>query len=160
MTKTLLVLVGITLGALLPPHLAAAQVSTVRVTGAFAPAAPAGRTTAVYMNLQGGPDRLISVASDAAGQAELRETIVEGGAISTRGVGGVLVNPGQATRLAPGGLHILLSGLKRPLKDGDTVTLTLTFERAGKVTAPIPVARTASAATSNVAVPGLRSPGR
>lgn len=160
MTKALFVVLSLALAAGILATPAMAQVSTVRVTEAFARAAPAGRATAVYMKLQGGPDRLIGVSTDAAGQAELRETVVEGGAISTRPVGGVLINPGAATQLAPAGLHILLSGLKRVLKDGDTVILTLTFERAGKVTAAVPIARNASAVQPSVPVPGLRGPAR
>lgn len=139
---------------------AGAQTSTVRVTEPFARAATAGRAGAVYMNLQGGPDRLISASSDVAGRVELRETFIEGGVVSARPVGGVLVNPGLATRLQPGGLHIMLVDLKRALKDGDTITLVLTFERAGKLTVPVPIARAGAAARPNVAAPGLRGSGR
>ena len=160
MTKTLFVLVGLALSAMLSPPTTMAQTSSVRIGEPFVRAAAAGRAAAVYMQVQGGPDRLVSVTSDAAGQAELRESVVESGAVSTRPVGGILINPGVATKLAPGGLHILLIALKRALKDGETIVLTLTFERAGKVTVPVPVARNASAARPNVAVPGLRGPSR
>ena len=151
----LTLLFGLTTPILFHPAPATAQTSSIRVTEPFARAAPAGRATAAYMSIQGGPDRLTSASSDVAGQVELRETTVEGGVLSTRPVGGALINPGVATRLAPGGLHIVLINLKRALKDGDTVTLTLTFERAGRVTVPVPIARNAAAAQPNAAVPGL-----
>jgi len=80
--------------------------------------------------------------------------------MSMRPVGGILINPGIATRLAPGGLHIMLMDLKRPLKEGDSITLTLTFERAGKQTVIVPVARAGAPAGPSVAVPGLAGPRR
>jgi copper(I)-binding protein len=136
----------------------AAQNVTVRISEPFARAAPAGRAAAAYMNIQGGPDRLIGASCDIAGQVELHETAMDGGVVSMRPVGGILINPGIATRLAPGGLHVMLMDLKRPLKDGDNVTLTLTFERAGKRTVIVPVARTGARTGPSVAVPGLAGP--
>lgn len=160
MKRSLLAICALALAGLTFPLPATAQTSSVRVTEPFARAAAAGRATAVYMNIQGGPDRLTGVSSDAAGQVELRETTVDGGALLTRPVGGALINPGLATRLTSGGLHIVLINLKRALKDGDTITLTLTFERAGKVTVPVPIAQNAAAVRPSVAVPGLRGPSR
>ena len=160
MKKTVLLLAGLALASLSFAPQATAQTSNVRVSESFVRAAPAGRGAAVYMSLQGGPDRLVGVTSDAAGQVELRETIVENGAMSTRPVGGMLINPGVATRLAPGGLHIMLLNLKRPLKDGESINVTLIFERAAKATVPVPVAQSSAAVRPNVAVPGLRTGNR
>ena len=139
MQKLLCVLFGLTLAAL--PGAGSAQNSTVRVTEPFARAAAAGRTAAAYMNLQGGPDRLLGATSDVAGRVELHETMMENGIMSMRPVAGVAVSPGAATRFAPGGLHIMLVDLKRPLKEGDTISLELNFERARKQTVIVPVAR-------------------
>lgn len=137
-----------------------AQSSAVRVTEAFARVSQDGRTAAAFMNIQGGPDRLVGVASDAADLVELRETVRTEGVVSTRPVAGVLITPGVATRLTPSGQHIVLSNLKRPLRDGDGLSLVLTFARAGKVTVPVPVARVAEPPRPNVAVPGLAGPRR
>jgi len=136
----------------------AAQNSTVRISEPFARATPAGRAAAAYMNIQGGPDRLVGASTDVAAHADLHETAMEGGVMSMRPVGGILINPGIATRLAPGGLHIMLIDLKRPLKEGDNITLTLTFERAGKRTVIVPVARAGAPTGPSVAVPGLAGP--
>jgi copper(I)-binding protein len=35
--------------------------------------------------------------------------------------------------LAPGGMHLMMMGLKEPLKQGERVPLTLVFEKAGKI---------------------------
>ncbi|MSP03881.1 MAG: copper chaperone PCu(A)C [Acetobacteraceae bacterium] len=139
MQKIILLLFGLILAAL--PGTGWAQNFAVRVTDPFARAGAAGRAAAAYMNLQGGPDRLTGVASDAAGRVELHETTMENGIMSMRPVAGVTVSPGAATRLAPGGLHIMLVDLKRPLKEGDMITLELRFERAGKISVVVPVAR-------------------
>ena len=40
-----------------------------------------------------------------------------------------------------GGMHIMLVGLKQPLKEGQTFALTLTFAKAGKVNVKVPVAK-------------------
>ncbi len=138
------------------PHVVWAQVSTVRITEAFVPPAAAGRATAAYLKLQGGPDRLVSARSDSAGRVELHETVVENGATAMRPVGGVIINPGIATQFGPGGLHVMLSDLRHTLKEGETLSLTLTFERAGKATIAIPIARNAAAVRPSAAIPGLR----
>ncbi len=160
MTRRALLFACLLLSSMAAPRHAGAQTSTIRITEAFARAAPAGRAAATYMNIQGGPDQLVGVSSDAAAQVELHETVIEGGVMTMRPVGGILINPGVATRLAPGGLHIMLNNLKKALKDGDTFTLTLTFERAGKQTVVVPVAREGATAQPSVSVPGLRGPGR
>jgi len=45
------------------------------------------------------------------------------------------VAPGARVELKPGSYHLMLIGLKRALTPGQTVTLTLRFERAGALTA-------------------------
>jgi copper(I)-binding protein len=48
-------------------------------------------------------------------------------------VQGVDLKPSTTTELRPGGLHVMLEGLKQPLKEGDNIPLTLTFEKAGSI---------------------------
>jgi copper(I)-binding protein len=72
-------------------------------------------------------DRLIAVACACAMGAEIH------GADATGDVGpvdGVSLPPDEVVRFSPGGPHIVLVGLTRPLAAGDTVTLTFTFEHA------------------------------
>jgi copper(I)-binding protein len=56
-----------------------------------------------------------------------------------RPVEAVEVTPGESTVLKPGGLHVMLMGLKAPLKKGKIFTLTLTFEKAGSVDVAVEV---------------------
>ena len=95
-----------------------------------------GGVSAAYMtlhNLAGETDRLVSVASDAAESAEMHMTQVENDVATMRQVDSIEVPPQGETELKPGGLHIMLIGLKHELKAGDKVRLTLQFEKAGAV---------------------------
>jgi copper(I)-binding protein len=49
------------------------------------------------------------------------------------------VEPGKPVALKPGSLHIMLLGLKQPLRRGDRFPLTLTFEKAPPVTVDVAI---------------------
>ena len=113
------------------------------VTEAWARATPPGTSVgAVYVTLENrGPsdDRLVSVASPAAKSAMLHETIEEGG-VSTMRESENAIAPGSTIEMKPGGAHIMLTGLTKPLKEGETVGVVLSFEKAGEVRAEAKVA--------------------
>ena len=72
-------------------------------------------------------DRLTGVSTPVAGTAELHQTINENGVLRMRPVSdGMALPPGHAVTFAPGGLHVMLMDLKRPLTQGDVFPLTLT----------------------------------
>jgi len=79
------------------------------------------------------PDRLLAAATDAARVVELHTHIREGEVMRMRPVPDIPIPPGQTVVLQPGGLHVMLIGLTRPLVQGERVPLTLRFERAGEV---------------------------
>ena len=80
------------------------------------------------------PDRLVSAKSAAAGAVQVHEMKMEGNVMRMREVdGGLAIAPGATVTLAPGGLHIMLMGLKAPLRQGEKVPLTLVFEKAGSI---------------------------
>ncbi|HEX2116435.1 MAG TPA: copper chaperone PCu(A)C [Alphaproteobacteria bacterium] len=92
------------------------------------------RNSAAYMTLTNRgaePDRLLKAATAAAGKAELHTTIRDGDVLRMREVQSVELKPGAAVKFAPGGMHVMLLDVK-PLKAGETFTLTLEFEKAGK----------------------------
>ena len=76
--------------------------------------------------------RLVEVRSSAASVVELHEMSMEGTTMKMRAVPGIELPAGQAVALKPGGLHVMLMGLKQPLKEGQTVTLTLVVEGLDK----------------------------
>jgi copper(I)-binding protein len=79
-------------------------------------------------------DRLIGGSADIAAKAELHEMAVNNGVMKMRPLDkGLAIEPGKTVKLAPGGYHLMLLDLKRPLKQGEQVPVTLEFEKAGKV---------------------------
>ncbi|WP_119461931.1 copper chaperone PCu(A)C [Rhodospirillaceae bacterium SYSU D60014] len=84
-------------------------------------------------------DTLIAVASPVAERAELHRSEAEDGVMKMRSVEAIKVAPGAPVIFAPGGLHIMLHGLKQPLTEGSRFPLALTFEKAGSVTVEVVV---------------------
>jgi hypothetical protein len=78
-------------------------------------------------------DRLVKISTPVAMKASLHRSEMAGGLMHMRLVEALAVEPGEPTVLKPGGLHVMLMGLKAPLKKGQAFTLTLTFENAGSV---------------------------
>lgn len=105
----------------------------------------AGRNvTAAYVKItNAGPeDRLVSVACDCAGKAELHEMKMDGAVMKMRALPeGLVLQSKQVTALAPGGNHIMLFDLKKAYKDGDEVQMELTFAKQGKVKAKFHVVK-------------------
>jgi copper(I)-binding protein len=94
--------------------------------------APGQRTAGVYMQLESAAAAaLVAVETPVAAKAELHMMSMEGGVMRMRPIGKLDLPAKTAVKLAPGGLHLMLTEVKRPLKTGDTVPLTLTIEAAG-----------------------------
>ena len=103
-------------------------------TRATPPTAPAGGGFLTVTNTGTTPDRLVSAKSPAAGSVQVHEMKMDGNVMRMREVdGGLAIAPGATVTLAPGGLHIMLMGLKAPLRQGEKVPLTLVFEKAGSI---------------------------
>jgi copper(I)-binding protein len=83
------------------------------------------------VNNGAGSDRLVGVSSDAATHAMLQSTSTEDGVMRMRHMADGLAIPSKAAiELSPGRTHIMLTGLKQPLKRGETIELRLDFERS------------------------------
>jgi copper(I)-binding protein len=112
------------------------RAGAVRILTAWARATP-GPTAAVYLDLRNegsAADRLIAAASPAAERIELHEHRSAGGVMSMATLAGLEVPPGETVQLRPGSIHLMLFGLKHPLRPGDRLPLTLTFEKGGETT--------------------------
>jgi copper(I)-binding protein len=111
----------------------AAQTGGVEISDAWARATPGGAENgAAYLTLVSpSGDRLTGVASPAAAKAQVHEMTNDGGVMKMREVTAVDLPPGKPVTLKPGGLHIMMMGLKHPLRPGQTVPLTLHFEKSG-----------------------------
>lgn len=82
---------------------------------------------------KGGADSLAKASSPAAGRVELHRIIHDGDRARMGRIGNIRLPKGKSVELKPGGLHIMLMGLKRRLKEGETFPLSLYFAEAGKV---------------------------
>ncbi len=100
---------------------------------------PNGAAYLTLVNRGKTPDRLIAAASPVAKRARLHTHLMAGGIMKMRPVSAIDVAPQSPTVLQPSGLHIMLFGLKKPLNEGETFPLTLTFERAGQITLDVTV---------------------
>ena len=87
------------------------------------------RGTGAFMKIvsaQGG--RLVGVQTPVANSAEVHEITMQGDVMAMRAIESLELPAGKAVELRPGGHHLMLLGLKQPLKAGETVALTLTVE--------------------------------
>ena len=101
-----------------------------------------GKTGAVYFSLVGGGkrgDRLVAAASEVAGRAEIHTHIEDNGIFRMRKVAAVEVPAGRTVEFRPGGYHVMLMGLRKPLEKGHRFDLDLHFETAGKRTVRVVV---------------------
>lgn len=98
------------------------------------PSAPTGAGYLSVKNTGTTPDRLLSVSSPAAGAVQVHDMKMDGSVMRMRELDGPLeIKPGETVTLAPGGMHLMMMGLKEPLTQGERVPLTLVFEKAGKI---------------------------
>ena len=127
--------------ALLSPAVPAATAQEARagdlaVQQPWTRAAGQGATGAGFLSISNrgaAADRLLSATTPAARAVELHTMLRNGDVMRMRAVEAVEIPPGQTVALRPGGLHMMLVGLSRPLREGETVPVTLRFERAGEV---------------------------
>jgi periplasmic copper chaperone A len=98
--------------------------------------APGQKTAAGYMTLRNKsaqPDRLIGGSSPVAAKVETHVHIKDGEILRMREVKSYDIPAKGAFELKPGGAHLMLVDLKRPLKEGERIPLVLKFEQSGEV---------------------------
>jgi len=116
-----------------------------------------GGTGAVYLTVLNGlnkPLRLTSVAGEVAKAVEIHETVNDQGVMRMEPrPDGFDIPAGATLDLKPGGKHIMLIDLAKPLATGDIFTLTLQFDNADALTIEVPVGTAADPATSQTPEP-------
>lgn len=117
--------------------LAAPAWAQVSVEQPWSRATPPGAQVGVgFMTLRnagGAADRLLGASSPLAGRVEMHVTRREGDVMKMRQVEALEIPPGGSFELKPGGAHLMLTGLERPLKQGERVPLTLRLEKGGEL---------------------------
>lgn len=120
-----------------------ADMSKIMVDDAYARASNkmAGAAFMALVNHTSEDDRLIGASTDVAKRAELHTHMDMGdGVMKMMHVEeGFAIAAGETYMLQRGGDHVMLMGLNQELKQGDTITLTLNFEKAGEVVIEVPV---------------------
>lgn len=112
------------------------HLSTLTIDHAWARSTAAtSQNGAIYLTIHNSgktADRLLSVQMSNAAMTQIHRSSVENGVMQMREVeGGVAIGAGKTVKFAPGGLHVMLMGLKQPLKPGECLTLKMHFEKAG-----------------------------
>ncbi len=105
---------------------------------------PTSKNTALFLTIENKGDEediLLSVKTDTAKMVMIHETVNENGIMKMKHVHHLKIPPKSVVKLEPGGLHIMVMGLKKPLKEGDKVRFTLIFKKTGKITISAPVLR-------------------
>lgn len=138
--KTCLLVAAVALAALAAPAAFAAdyKAGAIEIDNPWAPLPPHGASVAAgYMtlvNTGSTPDRLVGATSAVAGKVEIHEMTMTDGVMKMRPLkDGVELKPGQTVELKSGSYHLMMEGLKQPLKIGEKIKGTLTFEKAGPV---------------------------
>lgn len=131
------------IGLLLPATAVIAQTRTVEIHDAWV-RLPLGKRTvtaayAVVENHGPTPLAITSVSSPLAGKAELHEMKMVGQKMEMSPVKQVPMAADGRAELRPGGFHVMLFDLKRPLREGESVDLTLTFSDGTTATIVAPV---------------------
>ena len=108
------------------------------ITQAWARATPKGaKIGGGYLTIENKgstPDRLVGGSTEVADKLEVHQMAMKDGVMTMRPLdNGLTIDPGKTVKLAPGGYHLMMFDLKSPLKQGDTVPVTLKFEKAGDV---------------------------
>lgn len=138
MTKLLSSLAVATLGSVLS---FAAFAQSVKVEDAWARSTVAGQQAGgVFMTLES--DRkaaLVGVKSPEANKVEIHEMKNEGGVMKMRPLPRLELPAGKKVSLAPGGYHLMVIGIKKPLTAGEKLPITLTVEDENKKTSTVEV---------------------
>ena len=122
-----------------------AYAQTITISDAYArvatPTSPSGAAFLIIENKGAEADHLVGVASEIAEMTQMHTHIADAAGVMqmVEVPGGWDIPAGGTHTLQRGADHIMFMGLKQPLNDGDIVTVTLTFAKAGEVVVQIPV---------------------
>lgn len=111
-----------------------AWAANVSVTDAWARATMPGQPVGgAYMKIRSDADaRLLSVSSTAVPRVEVHEMKMDGDVMRMREVKAIDLPKGKTVTLEPGGFHLMLMNLPKPIAAGDIIPLTLVVESGGK----------------------------
>jgi copper(I)-binding protein len=111
-----------------------AWAANLSVTDVWARATmPGQQVSAAYMQIRSDADaRLLSASSPVVPRVEIHEMKMDGDVMRMREVTAIDLPKDKTVALQPGGLHIMLMNLPKPIAAGDSIPLTLVVEAGGK----------------------------
>ena len=115
----------------------------IDVTSAWARPTRGEAPGAVYLTIEnqgGNDDRLIGVMADNAAMAMVHQTEMSDGLARMRMAGEINIPAGTSIKMVPGGTHIMLEGLRTPLKPGDRFEMVLKFRESADERVTVTVA--------------------
>jgi copper(I)-binding protein len=111
-----------------------AAADTIAVSDLWIRATPPGARTAaayLYISNKGGNDRLLEVRSERARSVEIHATQEQSGMMRMSRLDSLAVPADSDLQLGPGGYHLMLVEISDTFVPGDSVLVTLIFEKAG-----------------------------
>ena len=103
---------------------------------------PTVKTAAFYTDITNTGsvgDTLLKASTPAAEMVELHETVNTDGVMKMQSLDGMEIPAGETIKLVTGGSHVMLIGFTKQLADGETLPITLTFEKAGDIVVDAPI---------------------
>ena len=112
------------------------KVGNLSIDDVWARSGQPGQVSAAFMEIKnkGAADKIVSANCDCAKATELHSMTMADGKMIMAQVPAMEVPANGELKLKPGGYHIMLIGLNRPLVSGETLPIKVKFEKAGEVT--------------------------
>jgi len=133
----------------------------IEVTAARSPVPASPTVGAVYLTIKNDssqPDVLLSATSNVATQTMLHNNVTNGITETMVPAGPVTIGPGKTLVLTPGGYHLMLMNINQHLAVGNTIHLTLDFERAGQINVAVPVVSILAGASEDTMPANMKMP--
>jgi len=150
-------IIGIGIGL---SHAAAACTGDICIEQAWTRATPgAAQEAALYFSISNNgatDEKLVRVSTTAASGAMIHQTTVKDRIVQMLMVGEVTIPPHGRVLFSPGGYHVMLTGLKAPLKEGTSVSAKLTFASGRTIEVNIPVLKTTAIGPASAEPPSNR----
>ena len=130
------------LGTAVPAQAHEEETGDITIVHPWSRPAAQGQNGVIYLDIHNrgaADDRLVAVSTPLATKIELHRSTMEDGVHRMEQVDSIVVPTGGTVELAPGGLHIMLVGLKFMLMAEETIPVTFTFERSGAITTGVAV---------------------
>jgi len=128
--------------------------SVIAVSHAWTrPGSGTNGTAAVYFEIDNsgdGGDQLTGAQTPVAEKAEMHTSQMQGDVMQMRSIASIDIHADEHIAFSPGGLHLMLTGVRNALAEGDHFPLTLEFGKAGAITVDVAVTEKGLAAPSAV----------